>query len=78
MRFIHNEEKAQRGCFYCLDAVTVMVERNCGNVKRRMCPHDECPYHELDGFKTYADYMKSTDSCGFAKLMDALKKCDCL
>jgi hypothetical protein len=29
--------------------------------KAMMCPFETCPYTELDGHKTYIDYLKSND-----------------
>ena len=54
MRLISNEERIQRGCAWCAD----LQMKN----KRRMCPHYECPYHELDEFKNYGEYLKSKGS----------------
>lgn len=51
-----------RGCTYCDD-----FERNDNK-----CPHRSCPYHELDGFKTYEEYMKKSKKDCFAKLLDSL------
>lgn len=47
MRTIRQKEKNKRGCIYCAD------------MKKGKCKHDKCPYHELDGFKTYEEYFKS-------------------
>lgn len=51
MRTVGIVEKKKRGCIYCLDYKTVKGQKKC--------KHDECPYHELDGFECYTDYMKS-------------------
>lgn len=70
MRFIHNKERVQRGCTYCTDAV--IVSRKKGDYRNRKCPYDECPYHELDGFETYGDYLKSTGSTSLTVLFKEL------
>lgn len=53
LRKIHNGEALKRGCRYCADSV-----KKDGKIRR--CIHEECPYHELDEFKTYHDYLKHT------------------
>lgn len=55
MRKIHNEDNVKRGCRYCADSIKP-------EGKIRVCPHEECPYHELDNYKTYHDYLKETSS----------------
>ncbi len=49
----------QRGCHDCADF-------------NRVCQHKECPYHELDGYKTYDEYMKKSKKNGFVKLLESL------
>lgn len=45
-RALTYKEKEQRGCAYCTDRVGLS------------CKHPECPYHELDNFRRYDDYLK--------------------
>ena len=54
MRILSTQEKIQRGCAYC--AYIQMEEVN--EVVKKVCPYDECPYHELDEFDTYSEYLK--------------------
>ena len=54
------KEQRQRGCFYCLDFVDMA------------CKHKECPYHELDGFKTYEEYLKKSQKNGLVKMLEEL------
>ena len=49
MRLIEKDERRQRGCRFCLDYK---------GAKR--CPHDKCPYTELDGYTDYEDYFNAT------------------
>lgn len=51
MRTVGLAEKKKRGCFYCLD-----YKSRHG---KRVCIHEECPYHELDDFESYNDFIKS-------------------
>jgi hypothetical protein len=37
--------------------------------RRSECPYDKCPYHQLDGFKTYTDYLKSIGADNITKLL---------
>lgn len=46
MRLIEKDERRQRGCGFCLDYR--------GN---KRCPHDKCPYTELNRCFDYADYF---------------------
>lgn len=54
MRILTPQDKLKRGCLYCLH---VYKEEKDGVVKT-ICPHDECPYHELDEFDTYSEYLR--------------------
>lgn len=58
MRVVPGYEKKKRGCDYCQDKQRVRE----GKCFRTACPHDECPYHVLDKYKTYEDFMESEDS----------------
>lgn len=46
-RLIRNDEWKQRGCQWCEDS---------GG--KRLCLHEWCPYGEMDGYKSYAEYLK--------------------
>lgn len=50
----------KRGCAYCTDFVNMA------------CKHEECPYHELDGFKTYDEYLKKGKKNGLVKMLEDL------
>ena len=66
MKKLNNSMKKKRGCMYCADVVNVE--------QRNHCPYDECPYHELDGFDSYGQYLKKTNPLSVSKLMKALGK----
>lgn len=51
MRVVTKKEIKKRGCYYCLD----YVKKKRGKV----CIHHECPYHELDKYRKYKDYLKN-------------------
>lgn len=57
MRKVHATERNKRGCRYCSD----MVIAGSGAI-RTSCPHEQCPYHVLEKYETYEDYMASEDS----------------
>lgn len=61
---LSEEEKRKRGCIYCADIKKV---KGChvGQVYVKAyltCPHDICPYAELDNFNTYKGYLQSDES----------------
>lgn len=56
MRRLTRDEMKQRGCLYCLDYKMLKHDEK----KRKMCMHDKCPYRELDGYKTYNQFLKDT------------------
>ena len=56
MRELKQAEQTKRGCKLCADVEKIAKK---GKYPRRHCPYDKCPYHELDGFKTYKDYLIS-------------------
>ena len=58
MRMVPYFEKKQRGCMYC----NHMKAKEFGKEIRTACPFDECPYHDLDKYKTYDEFMASDDS----------------
>lgn len=55
-----NAEQKKRGCFYCAD------------FQNRVCIHEACPYHELDGFKNYNEYLKKAGKNGLVKMLEEL------
>lgn len=58
MRQLTQQEMIQRGCWYCLDIKRVRTGRDT----RTHCTHEECPYHVLDKYKTYDEYIESDNS----------------
>lgn len=55
MRLLQVEEIKKRGCTYCIDVVPTFKQEP--HFKRRKCPYDECPHHELDGYESYDKYL---------------------
>lgn len=55
----------KRGCNYCADKVPRQVKP----FRRSYCPHDECPYHQLDGFNTYTEYLKSIHASNITEIL---------
>ena len=53
-RLLTLEEKEKRGCTYCLDIN--------GKTYATRCPHDVCPYHELDKYEYYEDFLISEEA----------------
>lgn len=50
-RLVKQDEQKARGCRYC------------GHTRNGWwCPFDECPYHELDNFVKYQDFMRATEA----------------
>ena len=70
MRILTRREMIKRGCIDCADHYKNRYEE-CSLKKINMCRHKECPYHELDPFNTYAEYLKSP---GQNRLKEALEK----
>lgn len=56
MRILRRKEQTKRGCLYC----TQMEKKMYGGRLSTFCPYDKCPYHELDGYKKYTDYLKDS------------------
>lgn len=70
MRRMTNQEMVKRGCVYCADLQKRRLEPD--HTKRvKVCIHDECPYHELDPYDRYTDYLKSPSQ---NRLKEALEK----
>ena len=53
MRKLSKNEVEKRGCEYCMD----YKFKTLGH--EQSCTFDACPYHELDDYDTYDDYLKS-------------------
>ena len=70
MRIVHNKERTQRGCVYCADRIT--HDESGKKLHQKMCPYGECPYHELDGFENYGEFLKSKGSGTMAAIMREL------
>lgn len=51
-------ESRQRGCKYCLH----VTKGRCKGNNQTACPFEECPFHVLDKYKTYEEFMASEDS----------------
>ena len=47
-RVLSIDEIKKRGCYDCADRVA-----------RIGCRYTSCPYHELDGYATYGEYLKN-------------------
>ena len=47
-RLIRQDEQKARGCHYCAHTRGGW-----------WCPYEFCPYHELDNYVKYQDYMKA-------------------
>ena len=58
MRVVPVYEKKKRGCECCKD----MIHIREGKCFRIGCSHSVCPYHVLDGYKTYDEFLASEDS----------------
>ena len=65
MRHLKPNEKRKRGCMFCADMVK--------DGRRHSCPYAECPYHELDGFDSYSQYLKQKGILSCAQLRTLLK-----
>lgn len=59
MRLVPSYEKKKRGCILCNDPV--ITAGAGGRTAKVECPHAECPYHVLDKYDTYDQYMASED-----------------
>lgn len=55
---LSKNEIAKRGCLYCLDHTKKRLEPD-STKKSHVCIHDGCPYHELDKYDTYGQYLKA-------------------
>lgn len=60
MRLLTRNEIIKRGCWYCMDHK--MAKFDYASKKEKfldICAHPNCPYGELDNYRTYADYMRN-------------------
>ena len=70
MRKINKPIKRKRGCAYCLDFIPWEMVGNTR--KKAKCPHEECPYHEMDNSKTYDEYVESVSDMPIEELITLL------
>lgn len=54
-RIIDRAEMHKRGCVYC---PYYTDGRGKNHIHVHWCSFGECPYHELDEYKNYSDYLK--------------------
>jgi hypothetical protein len=66
MRKIRLRERKKRGCEYCTEYVIIN--------RYIQCKHNECPFHELDGHRTYGDYLKTCPEVDIMKLLQPERK----
>lgn len=73
MRALDKKEMTKRGCVYCMD-----VAKECfpdtlhPKCKKWACPYEECPYHELDDFDSYSQYLKSSEASSLKRILHAM------
>lgn len=63
MRRIKKKENIKRGCSYCADMKSIKIKEDGKSYMKyeNFCIHnDGCPYHELDPYDTYDDYLEAT------------------
>lgn len=70
MRKIKRSCLEQRGCSFCLDRIAPVVKSKY--TTSSMCPHNVCPYHELDSVDTYTDYLNSISDLPVGELLKRL------
>ncbi len=78
MRNLKEAELKKRGCIYCIDCKKGKGSRGREKIRtgltHHVCIYDSCPYHELDKYKRYSDYLKSNDSIPVNILIPRSKK----
>ena len=62
MRRISMPEAKKRGCHYCRDCQTGKRLERMPGFSNILCFHDICPYHELNKYRKYKDYLDSKES----------------
>lgn len=70
MRRLTAAEKKQRACEHCVDGQEARKQTGLQIV--RYCPHDECPYHEMDKFASYTKYLKSIGGSTIKEVLKSL------
>jgi hypothetical protein len=73
MRRLKKKYMVQRGCDFCLDRIPPEY-RGTYMVAQSRCPHDVCPYHELDEVEDYKDYLKSISDVPLGVLLGMARK----
>lgn len=74
MRILNSKEKKKRGCECCTDCKRKKIKAETKYIILFMCSHDSCPYHELDKYDTYDDFLQSEDArLPFDRLFDCEK-----
>lgn len=58
MRMIPLHDNKKRGCQYCMNKQSARFDGQL----RSGCPFMECPYHVLDKYDSYEEFMESEDS----------------
>lgn len=66
MRVLVKKEIAKRGCPYCTEHK--MQEANGRRI--HFCKHDSCPFHELDKYQGYRQYLSESPDF-FSELVKA-------
>lgn len=72
MRDLSSREIDKRGCWYCLDFRKVVETPNGGKKKAKACIHRSCPYHVLDKYDHYSDYLKTKDTEGLNMILQKI------
>lgn len=72
MRLLQNKERTQRGCIYCTESTPQDTDEK--QIRRKYCPHNKCPYHELDDVKSYTEYLKRISDVPLGTLLVCLGK----
>lgn len=57
MKVISRKMRSEYGCLYC----TEMVAEKYHIQSRYYCQYNSCPYNELQGFRSYEDYIRSKE-----------------
>ena len=73
MRPLADCNPKKRGCLLCADMIKVPSLHDKA-FQSKACPYNKCPYHELDDFKTYADYDRHAKKEGQRQMESWLKK----
>lgn len=62
MRELEKHEVKKRGCDYCVELECHRTEKKYATssyfVMAKYCPHEQCPYTELDAYATYDEYLE--------------------